>query len=104
MKAGRPRSALGERPEAIEGITPGSAEHQILLALRAPGGMTAEQIKTRFGDASGALYRLSQKQMIVMPPIGTKGTYIKPTAKALELTSSDGPLCRRKTLNTYCQL
>lgn len=100
----QPRAALG-RPAADHGVSPGSTAHLILLALRGAGGMSSDQVCTRFGGhQSGALYRLQQAGLIAMPPTGHKGKPISLTDTGRALTAADGPLSRRKTLITYCQL
>jgi len=91
--------------KAIEGVVPGSTDHRILLALRGAGGMTSDQLCNRFGTyQSGALHRLKQAGLVDLPAIGLKGKQISLTDKAKELTSPHGPLNRRNTLITYCQL
>lgn len=91
--------------KTIADVVPGSAAHLILLALRAPGGMTRVQICDRFGDhPSGALHRLRALGLIDMPAESGNGKPIRLTDAARKLTAPDGPLARRKTLITYCQL
>lgn len=101
----RPRAALGRPNSAIDGIVPGSNAHQILLALRGPGGMTSDQVYARFSSSpSAALCRLKDLGFITMPPSGHKGKPISLTDKGRELIRADGPLARRNSLITYCQL
>lgn len=89
----------------IGGVVPGGTAHLILLALRGVGGMTSEQLCARFGDhQSGALHRLKGIGLIDMPATGHKGKQIVLTETGKQLTEPDGPLARRKTLITYCQL
>ncbi len=91
------------RPDAVAGVTPGGTRHKILLALRAPGGLTTEQMYERFGGAtSGALGDLKRFGLITMGDMGQKDKPIRLTAKAAELTHPDGPLNRRTHLITYC--
>lgn len=99
-----PRAALGERTPKVCGITPGSTEHRILLALRAPGGMRSEQVYLRWPSASNNLNRLKSAGLIDMPNPGQKGQQISLTEQGRNLTDANGPLCRSKTLITYCQL
>lgn len=104
-RTNRPRAALGRPSQAIEGVVPGSTDHRILLALRGAGGMTSDQVCSRFnGHQSGALHRLKVAGLVELPAHGHKGKPINLTEKARELTSADGPLNRRSTLITYCQL
>jgi hypothetical protein len=85
------------------GIVVGSQDHQILLALRAPGGMTSEQISNRFTHSpSSALSRLRAAGLIASTGEKEKQTTL--TEKGRALVDPDGPLARRRTLNTYCQL
>jgi hypothetical protein len=91
--------------QTIEGVVPGGTAHLILLALRGAGGMNSEQLCARFGDhQSGALHRLKGIGLIDMPAMGNKGKTIRLTDTGRALTEPDGPLSRRKTLITYCQL
>ncbi len=101
----QPRAALGGKDEAISGITPGSVHHRLLLALRGVGGMTSDQVYARFNSSpSAALHRLKAAGLVEMPPNGQKGKPISLTSAGRELISPTGPLCRRKTLISYCQL
>lgn len=101
----QPRAVIGRPSQAVAGVVPGSTDHRILLALRGVGGMTSDQICTRFGGyQTGALRRLKAAGLLNFPSIGLKGQPISLTDKARELTDSDGPLNRRSTLITYCQL
>lgn len=100
-----PRAALAGKDQPVFGITPGSVPHRILLALRGPGGMTSDQIYARFESSpSGALHRLRADGLIQMPPNGHKGKPVCLTDIGRALISPTGPLSRRKTLITYCQL
>lgn len=99
----QPRSALGRPVKSIDGILPGGTEHQLLLALRGPGGMTSEQISARFGYVSASLGRLRNKGLIHMPSIGKKGVPVHITPRGRELTEAGGPLSRSHLI-TYCQL
>lgn len=93
------------RPQRIAGIVVGSLDHQILLALRAPGGLTSDQIYERFHPSpSQATCRLRNAGLIVTPPNGHKGEALRLTAAGRALIASEGPLSRRKTLINYCQL
>ncbi|MFN4325208.1 MAG: hypothetical protein ACK4FP_04910 [Azonexus sp.] len=105
MANAQPRRAPGRPSQAIEGVVPGGIEHRILLALRGPGGMTAEQIRDRFGDyKSAALSRLKKSGLVTLPAPGSKGVPITITALGRTLTDSAGPLNRTRNLITYCQL
>lgn len=100
-----PRAALGPRGSAVAGVIPGSTDHRILLALRGAGGMTSDQLCARFGGhQSGALHRLKVAGLVELPAMGHKGHTIRLTDQARELTAAEGPLNRRRTLITYCQL
>lgn len=99
-----PRTPLGGRPKPINGITPGSVDHLLLLALRGPGGMNSEQVYARFTSASSSLHRLKTAGLIDMPRPGTKAQPINLTAAGRALTDASGPLARSKTLFIYCQL
>lgn len=93
------------RPQRIDGIVVGSLDHQILLALRVPGGMTSDQVYARFPNhPSGALYRLKVAGLVSMPPQGQKGKPVTLTAAGRAAVAPDGPLARRHSLITYCQL
>lgn len=91
--------------QTICGIVPGGTAHLILLALRGAGGMNSEQLFARFDShQSGALHRLKQAGLVDLPDTGAKGKPIRLTDRGRMLTEPDGPLARRKTLITYCQL
>lgn len=90
--------------QSINGITPGGSGHLMLLALRGVGGMTSDQMNERWPGASGTLNRLRLAGLVEMPGTGKKGFAIVLTASGRALTDPDGPLSRRATLNTYCQL
>ena len=101
----QPRAQLGRPSSAIHGIVPGGTAHLIMLALRGVGGMTSDQVCARFeGHQSGALHRLKEAGFIDLPASGNKGKPIRLTDSGRALTEPDGPLARRKTLITYCQL
>lgn len=105
MANAKPRRPPGRPSQAVEGIVPGGIEHQLLLALRAPGGMTPEQIRDRFGDyKSAALSRLKKAGMVILPAIGSKGAPVRITDHGRQLTDAAGPLNRTRNLITYCQL
>lgn len=95
---------LGRRAKPINGITPGSVDHLLLLALRGCGGMNSEQVYARFVSASQSLCRLKMAGLIDMPRPGTKAQPIHLTESGRSLTDANGPLARSKTLFTYCQL
>jgi len=92
------------RQARIDGVIPGSLQHQILLALRAPGGMTAEQIYARFDSPSTAMCLLRRAGLIVTPPTGHKGGVITLTGAGRALVDPRGKLSRAESLVTYCQL
>ena len=94
----------GARPAAIKGVVPGGPAHRLLLALRGAGGMSSDQVYARFSSPSAALFRLKELGYIEMPDAGQKGKPICLTTAGRELTDANGPLARRKTLITYCQL
>lgn len=98
------RTANGQgRP--IAGIQPGSTGHLLLLALRGPGGMTSEQVSERFPSyPSAALQRLQRIGYIDMPGAGIRVKPIRLTDKGRAVIAPDGPLARRNSLITYCQL
>ncbi len=102
---GHHRVAMRTRPERLNGIVVGSLDHQILLALRGPGGMTSDQVYARFPNSpSGALHRLKVAGLVFMPPNGHKGKPIRLTDTGRALVDPAGPLARAKSLITYCQL
>ena len=93
------------RPERKAGIVVGSIDHQVLLALRATGGMTSDQIYERFHPSpSQALCRLRRAGLILTPGAGKKAEAVTLTAAGRALIDPEGPLSRRATLITYCQL
>ena len=96
--------ASGARPAAINGIVPGGPAHRLLLALRGPGGMSSDQVYARFSSPSIVLHRLKQLGLIDAPNTTQHGKPICLTAAGREITDANGPLARRKTLITYCQL
>lgn len=99
-QAGRIQTA----PTRCLGIVVGSVDHQILLALRAPGGMRSDKLYARFATSpSSALSRLRAAGLIVDGD-ETKGKAITLSERGRALVDPDGPLARRRTLNTYCQL
>lgn len=97
-------NAFRTRPERVNGILVGSLDHQILLALRGPGGMTSEQVYARFTYASHALYRLKTAGLVDMPSPGQKGKPIRLTDAGRKAVDPAGPLARSKTLINYCHL
>lgn len=106
MSGHRYESRIAGGPvKPVSGIVPGSVSHQILLALRGPGGMTSDQVYERFPTKpSAALTRLKDRGLIRMPAIGTKGKPIALTEQGRALVAADGPLARARSLITYCQL
>ena len=92
------------RQARIDGLIPGSLQHQILLALRAPGGMTAEQVYARFASPSTAMFLLRRAGLIVTPPSGHKGEAIRITEAGRALVDPRGKLARSRTLINYCHL
>lgn len=101
----QPREVFGRASNSVNGIVPGGTEHRLLLALRGAGGMSSDQICARFGThQSAALHRLKDAGLVELPAIGHKGRPIRLTEKGQTLTNADGPLNRRSTLITYCQL
>lgn len=89
-------------PVRKQGIVVGSVMHRMLLALRAPGGMTTEQIYERFRSPTGEIASLRSAGLITCD--GNQVKQVNLTEKGRELVHPDGPLARRRTLNTYCQL
>lgn len=99
------RARTSRNSNTVAGIVPGGTEHRLLLALRGAGGMSSDQVSARFGGhQSAALHRLKDAGLVELPAIGHKGRTIHLTEKGQTLTSADGPLSRRSTLITYCQL
>lgn len=93
------------RPERRSGIVVGSLDHRILLALRAVGSMTTEQLYERFHPSpSQAMCALRRAGLIVTPGMGQKGGKVTLTAAGRALVDPAGPLARRRSLITYCQL
>lgn len=87
------------------GIVVGSIDHQLLLALRVPGGMTSDQVYARFpASPSAALARLKAAGLITPPPIGQQCYPIRLTEAGRQVIDADGPLARRNSLITYCRL
>ena len=102
---GQHRVAMRTAPERRNGIVVGSLDHQILLALRGPGGMTSDQVYARFpASPSGALHRLKVAGLVSMPGNGQKGKPIRLTDAGRAAVDPAGPLARSKSLITYCQL
>lgn len=97
--------ATQTRPVRRNGIVVGSLEHQVLLALRAPGGLTSDQLYERFHPSpSKAMCALRRAGLIVTPPHGHKGGKVTLTDAGRAAVGPDGPLARRRSLITYCQL
>ncbi len=92
------------KPRREGGIVVGSLGHQILLALRAPGGMTSDQIYDRFAHPSTAMCLLRRSGLIVTPANGHKGEAVRLTAAGRALVEPGAPLARAQSLITYCQL
>ena len=85
-------------------IIVGSMEHQLLLACRA-GGMTGSQIKERWGAHAGTTaQRLARRRLLKAPSGDSRECEYTITEAGRALVAPDGPLSRRKTLTTYCQL
>lgn len=84
----------------VAGITPGNASHMILLALRATGEATTEQLNNRCAGVSNALSRLVKAGLIDKPDCHS----VRLTDAGRALIDPDGPLSRRKTLINYCHL
>lgn len=99
-------NAFRTRPERKSGVLVGSADHRILLALRGPGGMTTDQLYERFESdyPSHALYRLERAGLITRPGTGKKGEAVSLTEAGRAAVCENGPLARRASLITYCQL
>lgn len=96
------REQINIAQERRLGIVVGSVQHRLLLALRAPGGMSSEQIYARFPAPSTESGRLLAAGLI--QTAGAKEKQVTLTEKGRALVDPDGPLARRRTLNTYCQL
>ena len=97
--------ALKTKPVRRCGIVVGSLDHQILLALRAPGGMTSEQVYERFPRSpSQAICRLRRAGLIVTGGMGKKGEGVSLTDTGRALVDPAGDLARSKTLINYCHL
>lgn len=94
---------IGAR-QMVDGVMVGGLEHLILLALRGPGGMSSDQVYARFGSPANALQRLKSAGLIEMNGMGQKGKPIRLTEKGRSRVADDGPLSRRSSLITYCQL
>lgn len=98
-------NAFQTRPERKHGILIGSLDHQILLALRAPGGMTSEQIYARFANSpSQAICRLKRGGLITTGGHGKKGESVRLTDTGRAVVDPSGDLARSKTLINYCHL
>lgn len=97
--------ALKTAPVRRHGIVVGSLDHQILLALRAPGGMTSEQVYARFPRSpSQAICRLNRAGLITTGGMGKKGEGVSLTDAGRALVDQRGDLARSKTLINYCHL
>ena len=97
--------ALKTKPQRRHGIVVGSLDHQILLALRAPGGMTSEQVYARFPRSpSQAICRLNRAGLITTGGMGKKGEGVSLTDAGRALVDPRGDLARSKTLINYCHL
>jgi hypothetical protein len=101
---GAHRTAFSTQPQRRGGVVVGSTGHQILLALRAGGGMTSDQIYERFAHPSQAMCALRRAGLIVTPPNGHKGEAAHLTDAGRALVAPSGPLSRANSLITYCQL
>lgn len=105
VSADSPAGVVITRPERIGGLVVGGLAHRILLALRGPGGMTSDQIYARFAPSpSQAMCDLRRAGLIVTPPNGHKGEAVTLTEAGRALVDPAGPLSRRHSLITYCQL
>jgi len=99
------RNNIITRPVRRNGIVVGSLDHRILLALRAMGEMTTEQLYERFRPSpSQAMCALRRAGLIVTPGMGKKGEKVALTDAGRAAVAPDGPLARRHSLITYCQL
>ena len=87
------------------GVRVGSVPHLVLLGLRA-GAMTSSQLRERFSVGGDTVKKLIDRQLVEQSGGGgrTNSFVYALTALGRELVSHDGPLARRKTLITYCQL
>lgn len=94
--------ALRTKPRREGGIVVGGLDHQILLALRAPSGMTSDQVYARFNSPSQSMCNLRRAGLIVTPPNGHKGKPIRLTDAGRALVDPAGPLARSKSLIDYC--
>lgn len=92
-------------PDPAADFPVGGRMHQILLALRA-GAHTREQLNERFpgGATSLSISKLRALGLVTAAPSGVPELPIAITDKGRALVATGGPLCRVKTLNTYCQL
>ena len=97
------RMSKVQKSAVVDGIMVGSVKHKLLLALR-PGGAYFSQLSARYAvDVSHPLHRMCNEGLV--DAVGDQdGRYFRLTNKGRDLVSTDGPLARRKTLNTYCQL
>lgn len=82
----------------------GSMEHQVLLACRG-GGMSPSQLFERW-DAHGrqTAAHLARRGLLTPPAGGSYDGVYTLTPAGRDLVAPDGPLSRRKSLTTYCQL
>ena len=97
-------NAFRTRQARQNGLVPGGLEHRILIALRAPPGLTSDQLYARFdGHPSGALSRL-RAAGLVTPGAGKKGELVSLTDAGRQAVDPAGPLARSKTLINYCHL
>lgn len=99
------RNNVRTRPERIGGLVVGGLPHRILLALRAPGGLTQDQVRERFpGKNTEAMTELRRAGLIDALARGKKGETVRITDAGRAAVSPDGPLARARSLITYCQL
>jgi len=98
-------NAFRTRQPRQNGLVPGGLEHRILIALRAPPGLTSDQLYARFeGHPSGALSRLRAAGLVDTPGAGKKGELVSLTDAGRRIVDPAGPLARAKTLINYCHL
>ncbi len=98
---GSQKSRIQTAPVRRLGIVVGGLDHQILLALRPPGGMTTEQIHARFSNSPNcAISRLRSAGLVDTKKLD-RAKQITLTAKGRELVDPDGPLARARTLINY---
>lgn len=89
--------------DAIAQITVGGVAHKTLLAMRATGRIEVKQLTERLGDPARAHLPMLARRGLIVQEENNPGVWLL-TEAGRALVVPGGPLCARKTLQTYCQL